>query len=251
MVLVTLALAASACLAQEAKPLKNADIKQMVAAGLNDDTIALAIRGRRCEFDTSVDALIDLKNANVSQKIIGLMLAGPPPPSVEAAAAPAAAPKTRPAESAARAPVAEPESIGVVFYLDPESRAMKELPLEEWKAQGHSGWMTVTGSLVVRGETSSFHVSQNYPTEFVFRIGNPEAIKLYRFTQKGEKREFVAVTAKGRSRQTDPGIPVDVTKYGESSYKLKPRSPLGPGEYAIVTAEKVYSFGVDAGGGPK
>ena len=94
--LLTFALAAGICLAQEAKPLKNADIKQMVAAGIGDDTIVVVIRSRRCEFDTSVDALIDLKNANVSQRIIGLMLAGPQPGPAKSEAVPEVA-KSKPA----------------------------------------------------------------------------------------------------------------------------------------------------------
>ena len=63
------------CFAQSVKPLRNDDIGKMVAAGLSDDTIAMAIHSRTCEFDTSVSALIDLKKAGVSQRIMQLMVA--------------------------------------------------------------------------------------------------------------------------------------------------------------------------------
>jgi hypothetical protein len=48
------------------------------------------------------------------------------------------------------------------------------------------------------------------------------------------------------SREEIPGLPVTVSKYGDSSYKLVPSSALVPGEYAIIFAGKVMSFGVDA-----
>jgi hypothetical protein len=41
------------------------------------------------------------------------------------------------------------------------------------------------------------------------------------------------------------GLPVELTQFGASSYKLVPASPLTPGEYAITIADEVYTFGVD------
>ena len=40
-------------------------------------------------------------------------------------------------------------------------------------------------------------------------------------------------------------LPIEVRKYSESSYKLAPASSLPPGEYAMIIAEEVYTFGVD------
>lgn len=61
--------------AQNKKPLTNSDVVQMVKAGFNETTIDEAIQADPTAFDTSVQALIALKNEGVSQKVIDAMLA--------------------------------------------------------------------------------------------------------------------------------------------------------------------------------
>jgi len=73
--IVVVALLSVICSAQVSKPLGNDDVRQMIAAGMSDDFIVAVIRSRPCEFDTSVDALIDLKNAKASETVIQAMLA--------------------------------------------------------------------------------------------------------------------------------------------------------------------------------
>ena len=104
---------ASACFGQTAKPFTNDDIKQMVAGGLNDDTIALAIHSHPCQFDTSVPALTDLRNSRVSQRIVELMLAATPatPSKAEAPGAAPTPPRTEPA--AMRRPVCDLASLNL------------------------------------------------------------------------------------------------------------------------------------------
>jgi hypothetical protein len=60
----------------ERKPITNADVVGMVKAGLAESTVVLAIEQGATNFDTSPQALIALKNAGVSQKILGAMLTG-------------------------------------------------------------------------------------------------------------------------------------------------------------------------------
>jgi hypothetical protein len=61
--------------AQNKKPLTNSDVVQMVKAGFNELTVDKAIQANPTAFDTSVQALIALKNEGVSQNIIDTMLA--------------------------------------------------------------------------------------------------------------------------------------------------------------------------------
>src|SRR5712692_7577043 len=61
--------------AQAKKPLTNDDVLQMVKAGFQDSMIVKAIEANDTNFDVSVQALMDLKNAGVSQPIIEAMLA--------------------------------------------------------------------------------------------------------------------------------------------------------------------------------
>jgi hypothetical protein len=147
------------------------------------------------------------------------------------------------AQSAPAKPV-EPTAIGVVYLLDPTSQELKKLPDENWKAEAHSGFSTYVRSVAVKGAGSSFRIKANEDIEFVFKTGSPEKVSLYRFVQKGIKRYFDF--SKGLA-QPEPikGLSVEVSQFGASSYKLVPASPLTPGEYAIIIAEEVYTFGVD------
>lgn len=62
-------------LAQSAKkPLTNTDVVDMVHAGLADSTIVLAIKNSGTNFDTSPQALIELKKSGVTQTVMDTML---------------------------------------------------------------------------------------------------------------------------------------------------------------------------------
>src|SRR6478752_1278483 len=56
------------------KPLTNTDVVDMVRAGLADSTIILAIKNSGTNFDTSPQALIELKKSGVSQSVMDAML---------------------------------------------------------------------------------------------------------------------------------------------------------------------------------
>jgi hypothetical protein len=56
------------------KPLTNADVIEMVQAGLGESTVLLAIKNSGTNFDTSPQALIEMKKKGVSQNIMNAML---------------------------------------------------------------------------------------------------------------------------------------------------------------------------------
>jgi hypothetical protein len=56
------------------KPLTNADVVDMAHAGLGDSTIVLSIKNSGTDFDTSPQALIELKKSGVSQSVMDAML---------------------------------------------------------------------------------------------------------------------------------------------------------------------------------
>jgi type VI secretion system protein VasI len=83
--------------AQQPKPktFTNADVIKMAKAGLDDSTIVLAIQQHPAQYDTSADALVELKTQGVSQAVINAMLTAgkggaPAAPGGSAAAGPAA-----------------------------------------------------------------------------------------------------------------------------------------------------------------
>lgn len=91
--LLAVIMIASAAIAQK-KPMTNADVVKLTAAGMSEDVIIKSINTNEGSFDTSTDALIALKKANVSQKVIDAMMskgsAGTTTAGSSAAAAPAA-----------------------------------------------------------------------------------------------------------------------------------------------------------------
>jgi hypothetical protein len=64
---------ASAQTGQE-KPLTNADVVNMVKAGISESTIVLAIQKGPTQFETGADALIRLKRVGVTDKLLAAML---------------------------------------------------------------------------------------------------------------------------------------------------------------------------------
>jgi hypothetical protein len=102
----------------------------------------------------------------------------------------------------------------------------------------------------VSGQRSFFRIVDDRPA-FVFKIGNPENARLYALTiddknQKKIQRWFSLVHAVGKTRQISPGMPVEITRFGQSSYKLVPKPSLRSGEYAVVlSGSKVFTFGID------
>lgn len=59
---------------QQKKPLTNADVVTMIKAGLAESTIILTIKQATPNFDTSPEALIQLKNQGASPKILDAIL---------------------------------------------------------------------------------------------------------------------------------------------------------------------------------
>jgi hypothetical protein len=140
----------------------------------------------------------------------------------------------------------EPTAIGVIYHLDPVNQELKKLPDEQWKQVLGRNMLDIV--IQVPGVGSSFHVKAGERSEFVFKTGSPEKVSLYSLVQKKNKREFQIQKQPSRfNPATEPikGLSIEVSKFGESSYMLVPASPLAPGEYAIVIADELYTFGVD------
>lgn len=142
--------------------------------------------------------------------------------------------------------VPEPDSIGVFFYLDSATQTLKRLPTEEFKRHS-GGFAAVTQSVRVSGDASSFHLSGSDKAAFVFKVFKDEEAakaKLFQFSVKGSEREYDLGKWKRRDFTPNTGLAVDVAKFGASSYKLTPETPLSPGEYALTLGPTVFTFGV-------
>jgi hypothetical protein len=133
----------------------------------------------------------------------------------------------------------------VVYRVDPTTQELKPLPDEKWKIGSHCLGAIFTlhcySTVEVQKRSSSFRIKGAENIEVAFKAGSPERVSLYRFTANGKKREFDFED----NKKPIKGLPVEVTTFGERSYKLVPGFPLAPGEYAVIIAEEVYTFGVD------
>lgn len=144
----------------------------------------------------------------------------------------------------------EPDSIGVFYYVDSSTNTLKRLPQEEFKRHT-GGFGSITQSIRVSGGTSTFHVAGSDQTAFLFKVFKDEEAsraKLFQFNVKSSEREYPLGTWKHRDFTPNVGLPINVSKFGRTSFKLSPANPLSPGEYALTLGPTVYTFGVNASG---
>jgi len=76
----------SVALGQTQKPITNADIVSMTKQGFDPSLIVKDIQSSVTDFDTSPQALIDLKNSGVAESVLEAMLAAKNPPGAAQAA---------------------------------------------------------------------------------------------------------------------------------------------------------------------
>jgi hypothetical protein len=145
---------------------------------------------------------------------------------------------------------AEPESTGVVYLMDSTDQPLRPLPKEAVKVvSGRKGLTGGQGSVQMPDPASSFRLKSGKDLEFVVRCTNPESFELYQFTKKGNNREALIATSKGKlfggaNTQRVGPIQFAVSKYGESSYRFVVTAPE-PGEYGFLTGWSAFDFAVD------
>src|SRR6267143_463628 len=269
---VVLLLATGAAFSQSSKPLTNDDVIQMVKGGFDESTTIAAIDSAQANYDTSVPALLALKAAGVSEKVISAMLAATKKKSEGTKPTAAAAPPTP-------APAANPdvpEDMGVYTKLK-GSLAEVYAEVVSWKSGGVGKSMLTGGftkghvNATVTGPKSKLQLGT--PIEFVIKCAEgvtPSEYMLLKLDEKGDRREFRAVT--GGVYHSSGGAQKDAMKF--DFQKIAPRTykialaGLKKGEYGFLppgsgsvggtgggasgqtvqggsmTSGKLYSFGV-------
>jgi len=230
--------AAGAAFSQSNKPLTNDDVVQMVKGGFDETTTIAAINASEPNFDTSVQALLALKAAGVSEKVISAML-NAAKKKTEAtrpmAAAAAATPTT-----AANPDV--PDDVGVYTKI---KGALAEMYAEvvSWKSGGVGKSMLTGGftkghvNATVSGPKSKLQLGT--PIEIVIKCVEgvtPSEYMLLKLDEKGDRREFRAVT--GGVYHSSSGLEKDALKF--DFQKVAPRTykilltGLKKGEYGFL-----------------
>lgn len=268
--IAVLLLTAGPCLAQTTEPpqtaegpiatkappsntLTNRSIIRMVGAGLSDDLILQAIAAQPGQYTTDADALVDLKDAGVSEKVISAMInkgrkrltpegttADEPPPQ----------------------PVSEVSEIGA-YYKD---RNGTWQPLETEVVHIKSGgWLKSTATHGIIREDRNGHLNGReskltlqFPIEILVYAPTGVDIAEYdflRFRINSDNREFRVMTGgvfhseSGAQRDEVPFKPV---KAGTHSWRFTIDRSVGGGEFGILppgtgnatNGGKIYTFAI-------
>jgi len=155
------------------------------------------------------------------------------------------------ATQAAKPP--EPDRQDVIYLLDSSAQALTPLPQEPAKpaskVETHFGTYSVKVAIQIPGTASSTRVKGGHDLEFIVKCTTFPIYQLLTFAKQGNNREGVITAGKGKAfgGASDPKmnfLTFDVSKYGESSYRLVMKAPQ-PGEYGFVVGNSVFDFAVD------
>lgn len=233
----------SAAVGQEpGKRLTNQEIIAMVKLGLSDDVIIAKIRATgsagegATAFDTSVDGLKALKDGNVSDGVIKVMInPAPPPAPVMAAVTPMTMDPNLP-----------PPEVGVYWKDGPAFVLIQGRALDQTKAGGRAGSYFTDGmrnqhwDAYIFGPHSSNVVQERRPTFYLYVPDGNDALDyvLLILNKKGDRREFQigsfgGVTGGKSGVKRDKVIDFTAVHVGIRTYKLTLLQDLKPGEYAF------------------
>ena len=253
------------------KPMTVQDVIKLSKAGLSDDTIIEQIRAKNQRFDLSADQLVQLKTANVSERVIQAMI----DPGVRSTTTVSTPTTGKPAEPATPVPTARattnpevantpswPTEVGV--YFKSKGTWSELLPeIVNWKTGGVGKSVATAG--IVKGDLNGHVNGSSSPnrltTPIQLLVVTPEGTaiteyQLLRLHQHGSNREFRSVT--GGVFHVSGGATRDLMQFegnkvatrtytvnltpAEGQYGLLP-----PGAYTSANAAstgKIYSFGV-------
>jgi hypothetical protein len=240
------------------KRLTNADIINMTQMGLADDVIIAKIRAVSAAnstglaFDTGMDALKVLKDANVSDDVIKVMIN---PAAASAAVMASGAP-------ALLDPNLPPPEIGVYWKDGSNFVLLQGQAISQSKVGGKAGSMFTYGmrglhwDAFLNGPRSSNVVKERHPV-FYFYVpdGNTSGdYVLLKLNKKGDRREFQVGTFGGATGgksgvKRDKEIVFTAEHVGIRTYKITLDGDLKPGEFGFFmgTGESVATSGGRAG----
>ena len=213
----------------EATPalLTNAEILEMVKAGFAEETIVKSIQLSETRFDTSVAALVELKNAGASEKVIQAMLSPKAAKAEEKPAVPAKNPLV-------------PDDVGI-FYIKNAQLVEMRPELVGWRSGGVGKSLLLGTKGHINGALKGPQ-SQNIvatPVEFIIRCPEQleiEEYQLLRLDVKKDRREFRALT--GGYLHSSSGLDKNAVEF--KFEKIAPRvyrvtlGNLSKGEYGFL-----------------
>ena len=243
-----LGLACSIAIAQQS--LTNDAVTRMAKAGLSDDLIIQTINSQPSNFQTGANDLVALKQAGLSDRVIGAMLS---PHLSSAGAIPTAA-----GSAPAGAAVDGVDEIGV-YYKDRSGKWVQMLPeIINFKSGGFLKSVATNGIVKqdqnghLDGETAKLQVSK--PVEFLIYTPEgtaPNEYQLLKLRVSKNTREFrsstggVFHTSTGATRDA---VEISPTKVAPRRYTFSLDAAAAPGEYGVLPPGAVATANAASGG---
>lgn len=242
------------------------DVIKLTKAGLAEDIIIEQIRKSGHAFDLTTDQLLALKSANVSDRIVEIMLdpakaLSPEKTPAVASAVPPLAPieviRPAPETEPRRAPIELPSEVGVYVKQDGQ---WKEVPPEivYWKTGGVLKTVATAGIHHgdVNGHLTGAESRTRLEGPLEFLIVAPEGTalseyQLVRLRSNKDNREFRTVTGgffHAQSGAQRDVVEFDGEKVASRTFEIKFPSGTGSGEYGFLPpgsangSGKIYSF---------
>jgi hypothetical protein len=262
--------------------LTNADIIRMVKGGFTENIILNAIQTNKTQFNVSVNALFELKNAGVSQKVVEAMQAtienkqtaltvsktGATPVSESPTAPSKNEAMDNPLSKASHQTNTTGMQQGVVL-IDGAKRIEMKLSQSNMDSGGMSLGMMVPifgkskTKSTLKGNQSLIRLTDNTPEFEVMistQINVADQVVLLKVKQKSNHREIeiakMSMLKVSTGYNKDMIIPTTFEEIRTQSlgngfnyilYRVKVLNPLPPGEYVFAPQQYIYyDFGVDS-----
>lgn len=242
-----LLVACSFLVAQQA--MNNDSVIKLVKAGLSDDLIVTTISGSPGTYDTSADAIIALKTAGASDKVIAAMIAKASAPATPAPAPAAAAPPARPAGI---------DDVGVYFRDKTGAWTNLEPEIVNFKTGGFLKSIATDGLVKgdINGHIPGPHAKLVLTFPITLAVYVPEGVdiaeyQLLRLRENSNNREFRSVTggvihsSGGAERDS---VQFQSTKIAPRTYQIILDQALGKGEYGLLPPGSYTSSNMASGG---
>ena len=229
----------------------NETVVQMVRAGLSESVILAKIRSSQTQFDTRTEALIALKKAGVSEKVLAAIVGGDAP-----SAPPAAAASPR---GVAMVPLAgQAARRGPVFHVSAGKQV--EMIAAGGEIERSRTPFNRKTELVLSGNKAKYRTGERQPV--FLSSAEPAEIPLVRLQPGSNDRNLkfssssrtpYAGSTSQRGIRSEDRIDVEAERDQGGFFRIRPRAPLAPGEYGFVLTRSsgtipsgtVYDFGVD------
>ena len=252
-------------------PMNNQDVIKLVKARISEDVIIAKIKQSKTRFDVSVDGLVTLKEAGVSDNVIAAMMnpaaSAAPPPSAPASAAAAPAPAPKPAfpasnvpkevaatdaRTAPKVPAPKPASVttapanyGVYIWADgelkPLGRVQTKVQISKFRSLLKSiPFVRQKVDINIPGAHSTSRFDLVRPTFFAYFPPSRDVSKFKLLQskitgQKFDQRTLANASVMFSTEQNQDEVPCDIGPTSvKDLYRIFPREDIPSGEFGFV-----------------